>query len=99
MLKLMTFMDAPYTYRQTKKLIKVILYELNKSPGTLETLRSITIKYFAHNVFAEYSENDIIKNITYQEMFDQSNLVRNNVLTKYANKKGAIVLQMQNSPN
>ncbi|MDR0674898.1 MAG: AMP-binding protein [Mycoplasmataceae bacterium] len=86
-------------YKKTKKLVKVILNELNQQPSTLEALKQITLKYFAKNIFTVYELNNQIKTVTYEQMFEQANIVRNNLLVKYSHESGVIVLQMDNSPN
>jgi hypothetical protein len=85
--------------KKTKKIVKIILNELNKLPPTLESLQKLTLKYFGGNIFAEFEINNSFQRMTYNEMFVRSNNVRNNLLNRYLNQNGTVVLQMENSPN
>jgi hypothetical protein len=85
--------------KRTKKIVKIILDELNGLPPTLESLQKLTLKYFSKNVFAEFEINSLSQKMTYEELFIKSNNVRNNLLSKNLDHDGVIVLQMENSPN
>ncbi|MDR1234593.1 MAG: AMP-binding protein [Mycoplasmataceae bacterium] len=84
-------------HKNTKKLVKDVFAKLDELPTSFETLKVITLNYFSANVFAEYKENHKLKTLTYQQLFDLSNDIRNNLLLKHSKKSGAIILQMSNS--
>jgi long-subunit acyl-CoA synthetase (AMP-forming) len=94
MVKLLAFMKL---HKNTKKLVKDVFAKLDELPTSFETLKVITLNYFSANVFAEYKENHKLKTLTYQQLFDLSNDIRNNLLLKHSKKSGAIILQMSNS--